>query len=150
MDWYPHATVATIVEQNGRFLLVEESEGDRTVINQPAGHLDQGETLAAAAMRETLEETGWEVTIKALLGLYTYTSTYNGISYLRTCFIAEPLRHHPERPLDTGILRALWLTVDELHERRTQLRSPLVLRNIEDYLAGKRYPLDFIHEHQNR
>ncbi|HMU90413.1 MAG: NUDIX hydrolase [Pseudomonadales bacterium] len=150
MDWYPHATVATIVERDGHFLLVEESEGERLVINQPAGHLDQGETLAAAAVRETLEETGWEVTVKALLGLYTYTSAYNGISYLRTCFIAEPLRHHPERPLDTGILRTLWLTVDELRARRDRLRSPLVLRNVEDYLRGKRYPLDFIHEHSGQ
>lgn len=150
MDWYPHATVATIVERDGRFLLVEESEGERLVINQPAGHLDQGETLAAAAVRETLEETGWEVTVKALLGLYTYTSAYNGISYLRTCFIAEPLRHHPERPLDTGILRALWLSVDELRACRDRLRSPLVLRNVEDYLRGKRYPLDFIHEHSGQ
>ncbi len=70
MDWYPHATVATIVERDGHFLLVEESEGERLVINQPAGHLDQGETLAAAAVREMLEENGWEVDVQALLGLY--------------------------------------------------------------------------------
>ncbi|MBS98506.1 MAG: NUDIX hydrolase [Oceanospirillaceae bacterium] len=146
MRWTPHATVATIVEQDGRFLLVEEHAEGALVINQPAGHLEEGERFSEAACRETLEETGWEVTAEHLLGLYVYRSPRNGVTYHRCCFVARALKHHPERELDKGIVGALWLTRDEIVARREQLRSELVLECIDDYLAGIRYPLSLIHE----
>lgn len=146
MRWTPHATVATIVEQAGRFLLVEELAGGERVLNQPAGHLEEGETLIEAARRETLEETAWQVEPESLLGLYVYKGRSNGVTYHRTCFVARPLKHEPERPLDEGIQRAIWLSRDEVAARAGQLRSPLVLQCIDDYLAGIRYPLSLIHE----
>jgi 8-oxo-dGTP pyrophosphatase MutT (NUDIX family) len=94
-------------------------------------------------LRETLEETAWDVRLTSLLGLYHYT-TADGTCYIRTCFVAEPVQHHPERSLDTGVLRALWMSRAELEARKDQLRSQIVLRVIDDYLAGKRYPLALI------
>jgi len=146
MRWTPHATVACIVERDGRFLLVEEIAGGKAVINQPAGHLEEGESLVAAAQRETLEETGWLVEPEALLGLYTYYAPSNGVTYHRLCFIARAIAEQPGSTLDEGILGPLWLTRDELEQRRSQLRSELVIRCIDDYLDGTRYPLDFIQE----
>lgn len=146
MRWTPHATVACIVEQNGRFLLVEEMAGGKRVINQPAGHLEQGEHFIDAARRETLEETGWRVEPEALLGLYTYYAPANGVTYHRFCFIARPIEHCPHAPLDQGIIGPLWLTRAELEARRPALRSELVTRCIDDYLSGRRFPLDFIQE----
>ncbi len=97
MDWQPHITVATIIEDQGRFLLVEElkGEGGRAVLNQPAGHLDPNETLGQAAVRETLEETGWDVELTGVVGLYLYTAPSNGVTYQRVCFTARTLRYHP-------------------------------------------------------
>lgn len=146
MRWTPHATVATIVEDKGRFLLVEELSGGRLVLNQPAGHLEQHERLVDAARRETLEETGWQVEPEYLLGLYIYHSAHNGITYHRTCFSARAIEHDPHRPLDEGIQRALWLTRDEVAANAERLRSAMVLQCIDDYLAGIRYPLSLIHE----
>jgi len=146
MRWTPHTTAATIVEDNGRFLLVEELSGGRLVLNQPAGHLEQNERLVEAARRETLEETGWHVEPEYLLGLYIYRSTHNGITYHRACFSARALEHDPHRPLDEGIQRALWLTRDEVAAHADRLRSAMVLKCIDDYLAGIRYPLSLIHE----
>lgn len=146
MRWTPHATVATIVEKDGRFLLVEELRNGRKVLNQPAGHLEEHERLTEAARRETLEETGWHVEPQYLLGLYVYRAPPNGVTYHRTCFIAQALREEPDAELDTGILRALWLTREEVVARQDQLRSELVLRCIDDYLAGIRHPLSLIHE----
>lgn len=148
MRWAPHATVATIIEKEGKFLCVEEqsvSQGQR-VINQPAGHLEANETLIAAAIRETLEETGWDVTPTALLGVYVYTAPANGITYHRYCFIAAADHYDPVRPLDTGIIQALWLSRVELEAQQDRLRSPLVTRCIDDYLAGIRFPLSAIVE----
>ncbi len=146
MTWYAHATVAVVVERDGRFLLVEEQVNQHTVLNQPAGHIEPNETFVQAAIRETLEETGWQVKPAALLGIYAYSSPDNGITYHRTCFIAEAERHFPEQPLDEGIIAAKWMTPDEIMQRKAQLRSPMVIRCINDYLAGRAFPLDLITE----
>lgn len=144
MIWTAHTTVATIVEHEGRFLMVEEDSDGSIVFNQPAGHLDEGESLTEAAMRETLEETAWHVHITGLIGLYQWRSPENGITYLRFCFAGERMRHDAGRTLDDGILRAAWMGRDELVAQQKKLRSPMVLRCIDDYLAGKRYPLEII------
>jgi len=142
MDWDARLTVATIIERDGRFLIVEEyADGEELVYNQPAGHLDAYETLAAAAIRETLEETAWEVQVDAIVGLYYWTHP-QGHTFIRTCFAGQALQHHPDQPLDHGIERALWLTRDEIAALGPKLRSPMVLRCVDDYLAGQRYPLE--------
>ncbi len=142
MDWDARLTVATIIERDGRFLIVEEyADGEELVYNQPAGHLDEHETLAAAAIRETLEETAWEVQVDAIIGLYYWTHP-QGHTFIRTCFAGKALHHHPDQPLDHGIERALWLTRDEIAALGPKLRSPMVLRCVDDYRAGKRYPLE--------
>ncbi|MGC4008519.1 MAG: NUDIX hydrolase [Pseudomonas sp.] len=147
MRWLAHVTVATIVEDQGRFLLVEEMSADKKqVFNQPAGHLEANETLLEAAVRETLEETGWDVELTAVTGIYLYTAPSNGVTYQRVCFAARPLRHHPERALDDGILGARWMTREELAAQPERWRSHLVLRCIDDYLAGERFPLALIRD----
>lgn len=141
-EWLPHLTVATIIERDGRFLLVEEyADGEELVYNQPAGHLDAHETLAAGAIRETLEETAWEVDVSAVVGVYYWTHP-KGHTFVRTCFSGAALYYHPNQRLDEGIERTVWLTRDEVAALGPKLRSPLVLRCIDDYLAGKRYPLE--------
>ena len=145
MRWLAHVTVATIVEDQGHFLLVEEMSADnKQVFNQPAGHLEANETLLEAAVRETLEETGWDVELTGVTGIYLYTAPSNGVTYQRVCFAARPLRHHPERALDNGILGARWMTRAELAGQPERWRSHLVLRCIDDYLAGERFPLTLI------
>ncbi|WP_271407694.1 NUDIX hydrolase [Pseudomonas sp. Q1-7] len=144
MTWHPHITVATVIEDQGRFLLVEEQADGRAVFNQPAGHLEADESLLQAALRETLEETGWEVELTAVIGIYLYTAPSNGVTYQRVCFAARPLRHHPQRTLDDGIIGPRWLTRDELLAEQDRWRSHLVLRCIDDYLAGERFPLSLI------
>lgn len=136
-----HVTVATVVARDGRFLLVEEIVGSRTVLNQPAGHWEAGETLVEAAVRETLEETAWDVEVTALLGTYTYQPPDLAHGFLRFAFLAEPRQHHAGRALDAGIQRAVWLTPAELRADPTRHRSPMVQRCVEDALAGQRYPL---------
>jgi len=143
--WAPHATVATVVVDGGRVLLVEETIEGRQVLNQPAGHLEPGESLAAAALRETREETGWTVELSAFIGCYQWRAP-DGTAFLRFCYAARPLRHHPERVLDTGIDAALWLTTTELQARHAQLRSPLVWQVVVDHLAGQRHPLAMVKE----
>jgi 8-oxo-dGTP pyrophosphatase MutT (NUDIX family) len=140
--WRPDVTVATIVPRDGRFLLVEEEVRGERVLNQPAGHLERGESLADAACRETLEETGWHVALTALIGVYQWTAPDAESHFVRFTFSAQPLRHDAERPLDAGIVRALWLSRDELTAAGRRLRSPMVLRGVDDYLAGRRLPLD--------
>lgn len=143
MRFIPHVTVATIVEDQGRYLMVEEVSNDSVVFNQPAGHLEADEGLIEAACRETLEETAWAVEVTGITGLYLFRGA-NGVTYQRTCFAAKPVEHRPQLELDEGILRAHWLTLDEITARQSQLRSPLVLQCILDYLNKPHYPLDLI------
>jgi 8-oxo-dGTP pyrophosphatase MutT (NUDIX family) len=146
MTWHPHITVATIVEADGRFLMVEESEDGRLVLNQPAGHLEPGETLRQAAVRETLEETGWEVALSGVVGIYLYTAPSNGVTYQRVCFAATPVRHDPQRELDSGIVGAVWMARDELAAQPERWRSELIMRCIDDYLAGQPYDLAVVRD----
>lgn len=144
MTWTPHATVAVIVEDHqGRFLLVEESSGGLVVFNQPAGHVEEGESITDAARREALEETGWQVEPEHFLGVYTYRAPANGVTYYRFCYAARAVGKVSDE-LDTGIIAAHWLTLDEIREREHKLRSPLVLQCIEDYRNGRRFPLDVV------
>ncbi|MGY4531850.1 8-oxo-dGTP pyrophosphatase MutT (NUDIX family) [Pseudomonas sp. TE3786] len=141
MRFTPHVTVATIVEDQGRFLLVEETAGGRAVFNQPAGHLEADESLMQAAIRETLEETGWDVELTAVTGIYLYTAPSNGVTYQRVCFAAKPLAARDNYQLDDGIIGPQWLTREELAAQPERWRSELVLRCIDDYLQGERFPL---------
>lgn len=140
----PNATVAAIIEQNGQFLLVEETTDRGNRFNQPAGHLEDNETLTQAVIRETLEESAYDFTPEALLGVYLWKHQHNDTSYLRFAFIGKVSTHYPAQALDTGIVRAVWMGIDEIREKAHLLRSPQVLTCIEDYLAGKRYPLDVL------
>ena len=144
MTWAPHVTVATIVVRDNKFLMVYEEADGQQVYNQPAGHLDPDETLQEAALRETLEETGWEVKLTGVVGVNLYTAPSNGITYCRTTFIAEAVAQDASRPLDTGIIEAVWLTYDEILARKAALRSPMTLQIIDDYLAGRRFPLSVV------
>ncbi|WP_445346177.1 NUDIX hydrolase [Acinetobacter bohemicus] len=149
--WTAHVTVATVVEKDGKFLFVEEhTEGvTHTVFNQPAGHVECGETLIQAAIRETMEETGYEIEIESLLGIYTYTPPmFPDRTYYRFCFLARDVKHYPDAKLDTDIVGAVWMTVDELVES-ARARSPLVTKAVTDALSGQKYPLSLVYEHQN-
>jgi ADP-ribose pyrophosphatase YjhB (NUDIX family) len=139
--WRPHVTVACVVADAGRYLMVEEEVAGRLVCNQPAGHLEDGETLSAAAVRETLEETGWTVALQHLIGVQQWRSSEHGEAVIRFSFAARAVTHDPERPLDTGIRRAVWMTRDEIVGLGDRLRSPLVLASIDAWLAGQRLPL---------
>lgn len=141
----PRVTVACVVEQEGRFLFVEELIQGRLVLNQPAGHLDAGESLLQAALRETLEETGWEVEATGLIGIYQHDAIDR--HFVRTTLAARPLRHHAERQLDEGIVRAVWLSREELLASGTPHRSPMVLRCLDDYLRGPLLPLSALVHH---
>jgi 8-oxo-dGTP pyrophosphatase MutT (NUDIX family) len=142
----PVVTVATIVVRDGAFLVVEEATRAGVRLNQPAGHLEAGETLVAAAARETLEETGFRVAPTNLVGIYRWQATDADATFVRFAFAAEIVAHDAGRALDAGILRALWLPYDELVARRAIHRSPLVLRCVDDYRKGLRRPLDHITE----
>ena len=146
MRFIPHVTVASIIEDQGRFLLVEEMADNRAVFNQPAGHLEADESLIQAALRETLEETGWDVELTGVTGIYLYMAPSNGITYQRVCFAGKPLQQRANHPLDEGIIGPRWLTRDELAAQPERWRSELVLRCIDDYLSGERFPLSLIRD----
>ena len=143
-DWTPHIVVATVVEREGRFLLIEERINGELVLNQPAGHWEPGETLIEAARRETLEESGWEVEPTHLLGIYEWQPQSLPYPFVRFAFAATALRHHPHRKLDDGIERAVWMTPDEILQAEPRWRSPSVQTCVADHLAGQRYPLALI------
>jgi ADP-ribose pyrophosphatase YjhB (NUDIX family) len=148
--WTPHVTVAAIAERDGRFLMIEEHTSAGLRLNQPAGHLEAGETLAEAVARETLEETTHSFRPEALVGVYVthYPRQDNaGATYLRFTFCGEAGEAVLGRTLDTGIVRTLWMSAEELRACPERHRSPAVLRCLDDYLAGRRVPLDFIHIH---
>lgn len=147
--WTPHLTVAAIIEQAGHFLLVEEHSEDRVVLNQPAGHVEDNEGVVDAVIRETLEESGRHFTPEAITGIYRWRSPLNGVTYLRVAFCGNCSERDRDIELDADIITTHWLDQAALDERRQQLRSPLVRRCINDYLAGQRYPLDLINEMKN-
>jgi ADP-ribose pyrophosphatase YjhB (NUDIX family) len=145
--WRPHVTVASVVERAGRFLLVEEDRGGpHTLFNQPAGHLEPGERIRDAALRELREESAWQVGITDYLGLYVYHAP-NGQTYHSHGFFGMALAHLGNA-LDPAVLAVHWLTLEELEvlERQARLRSPLVMRRVRDALAGRFFPMEVIHE----
>ncbi len=144
MVWKPNVTVAAIVEQDGKFLLVEEKAGGMTVLNQPAGHLEHNESLLSAVARETLEETAWRFQPEYLIGVYRWQRSANPVTYIRFCFSGAVTDHDPQRSLDEGIIQAVWLTANEIEQEAARHRSPQVQKCLDDYLAGQRYPLDLI------
>ena len=144
MIWKPHVTVAAIAENEGKFLIVEERVDGQMVYNQPAGHLDSGESLIEAVIRETLEETAWTFQPEALVGIQLWRHPVHSESYLRFSFFGSCYEHNTNRPLDDGIEDVLWLTRDQLIDNNHRLRSPMVLRTIDDYLEGRRYSLDIL------
>ncbi len=152
--WKPNVTVAAIIEKDGRFLLVEEHTADGLRLNNPAGHLDCGETPAQACRRETLEETTYAFEPTALVGIYLsrqHNPQEGGdITYLRFAFCGELGDADGTRALDTGIVRTLWMTLDEVRASAARHRSAMVLRGIEDYLAGRRYPMELVVTEQGR
>lgn len=144
-EWKPHITVAAVIERAGRFLIIEEQVEGRLVYNQPAGHLEEGETLVEAVVRETLEESGRHFAPDALVGVYSWTNPANGITYMRFAFTGSVSEREPARQLDEGILDAKWMSREELQAQPEKLRSPLVMRVIDDYLTGRRFHLNLLH-----
>jgi len=145
-SWPPHVTVAVVVERNDRFLMVEEHDklAGGLVFNQPAGHVEQGEPLLAAALRETREETGWEVALTGVLGI-SFATAANGITYYRTSFAATPVQVVPGHELDPDIESVHWMTYEEILDNSARMRSRLVLPTIEQYRKGHHYPLEFVY-----
>ena len=142
--WQPDVTVATVVVRDGRLLVVEESVHGALVINQPAGHLEPDESLVAAARRETLEETGWVFVPDALLGIYRWVKPDTGDTFIRAAFRGTLVEQRHATPPDSDIVAAHWLTRAELAAQ--PLRSPLVLRCIDDYRAGVSHPLSVLQD----
>ena len=147
MIWRPSVTVAAIVERDGRFLLVEENTDRGRLFNQPAGHLDPGESLIHAVKREALEETACSFEPTGLLGVYQYHSVADDVTYVRFAFTGAITGPEPGRTLDAAIIRAVWLAPGEIRREAARHRSPLVMRCIDDYLSGRRFPLDVLYHH---
>lgn len=148
MQWKPNTTVSAIAANNGKYLIVEEKIQDKLVYNQPAGHLERGESLIEAIKREVLEETAWEFEPESLVGIYLYPNpNEKEITYLRFCFYGHCVKHHSEQKLDKGIVQAIWLSPEQLKQQADKLRSPMVIKCIEDYLAGNRIPLSMLHHY---
>lgn len=145
MIWTPRTTVAAVIERDQQFLMVEEMIGSELKINQPAGHLEDGESLIEAIIRETLEETAWEFIPESLVGIYRWRHQQTENTYIRFCFCGRLGEKH-DRPLDSDIHQAVWLDTEAIAQRQSQFRSPLVHQCLQDYLAGKRYPLDLLIE----
>jgi ADP-ribose pyrophosphatase YjhB (NUDIX family) len=144
MVWKPNVTVAAVLERDGKFLLVEEETEDGIRYNQPAGHLECRESLCDAAIREALEESAYTFEPEYLVGVYNWRNEAKDVTYLRFAYGGRITGHDPERALDDGILAARWLTLDEIRALEPRHRSPLILRCIEDFIAGRRFPLDMV------
>ncbi|GAB2197750.1 NUDIX hydrolase [Sessilibacter sp. MAH4] len=142
-EFNPHVTVATVVSQQNQFLIVEEQINGETRFNQPAGHLEANESLIAAAKRETLEETGWEVDITGFLGVCIFKAS-NGVTYVRNTFCATPIHKREPFTLDTGIIAAHWMTLNEIQQKQEMLRSPMIIKSIENYLKGNIFPATLV------
>jgi 8-oxo-dGTP pyrophosphatase MutT (NUDIX family) len=147
--WKPNVTVAAVIERDGRFLLVEEETTDGLKLNNPAGHLDPGESPITACAREVLEETAFDFEPLHIIGVYlnrfTKTRTGDDITYLRFAFAGNLGTHHAWRALDEGIVRTVWMTAEEIRACPERHRSPLLLQCLADYLAGQRYPVSLVH-----
>jgi len=146
-QWKPNVTVAAVIERDGRFLLVEEHTAQGIRFNQPAGHLESGESLLDAVRRETLEETAWTFEPEAVLGIYQYAHPGDAVTYLRFAFTGRLLSQDAGRRLDDGIIRALWMTPAEINACADQHRSPLLQQCVNDFLAGQRHPLNLLFHH---
>lgn len=148
-EWKPNVTVAALVEREGRLLVIRERTRQGVRLNLPSGHLDPGESLAQAVEREALEETGWQVQVKALVGVYLsryqYPPTGTDRTYLRFAFACEPLSHDATRTLDHGIVETGWLTPVQIHGRADEHRGTDLQAMVDDYLAGRRFPLEMLH-----
>ena len=144
MIWKPHVTVAAVIEHDGKFLLVEENTSQGLLFNQPAGHLEPNESLIAGVTREVLEESARDFIPQYLIGIYRWHSTAADTTYLRFAFGGQVTQYYPERTLDEGIVHAVWMSPEEIRASQSRHRSPLILRCVEDYLAGKRYPLEIL------
>jgi 8-oxo-dGTP pyrophosphatase MutT (NUDIX family) len=146
-NWPPHVTVATVIEREGAYLLVEERDKNSgaLVFNQPAGHLDPGESLTEAALRETREETGWEIELSGLLGIALYTAPGNGVTYYRTTFVGKPVHRLEHAVLDPDIHAVHWLDYEAILANSARMRSPLVIAAVEQHRRGNCYPLGLIY-----
>jgi 8-oxo-dGTP pyrophosphatase MutT (NUDIX family) len=144
MVWKPHVTVAAVIERDGHFLLVEETTARGLAFNQPAGHLEEGEDLISAVKREVWEETAWQFEPEALIATQLWRRNPHMPSFVRFCFSGTVNHHNPEQPLDDGIIDTHWLSRNEIYAKRQQLRSPLVLTTVDEYLKGHRYPLSIL------
>jgi len=142
--WKPHVTVAAVAERQGRFLLVREYDAGKPVLNQPAGHLEDGESLLAAVRREVLEETGWHFEPQVLVGIYRWRHPLKHMTFLRFNFAGAAISQEPGYRLDPDIAAVVWLNPLEIREQADSLRSPLVLRAMDDYLAGNTWPLELL------
>ena len=146
-NFNPHVTVACVVERNKRFLMVEELINGEIRFNQPAGHLEHGESLVDAGVRETLEETAWQIEITHFLGVCVFEAG-NGETYIRNTFVGQPVQHYPNRTLDDGIIGAHWMTRAEIAAKSELLRSPMILATIDQYLSGECWPLALVSYHR--
>ena len=142
-----HLTVATVVERNGEFLMVRETKDGVQVLNQPAGHVEPGEDVIAAALRETLEETGWKVKITGFLGFSNAMSVVTGITYYRLVFIAEPVKFNPKAEIDSDIDSAEWMTLEEIKDPSNTPRSEMVHQAVDDFMSGRVFPLEIFQNH---
>lgn len=142
--WKPNVTVAAVIEQDGKFLLVEEHTSQGLMLNQPAGHLDENESLLHAVVREAREESAYDFEPQHLVGIYQWRAEKSDTTYLRFAYCGNILAHHAGQALDEGIVRTLWMTPEEVRASVSRHRSPLIVRCMEDYLAGKHYPLELI------
>ena len=146
MGWIPHLTVAAVIERDNRYLLVEEHIAGQSVLHQPAGHVEDGESLIEAVIREVREETAWEFAPEALVGIYRWRRNEDGDTFFRFCFTGRLIQHHAGLALDPDITCTVWLTPAELTAQAARHRSPLVGRCLADHLAGRRYPLELLSE----